>query len=89
MDILTSVIGEFGLWKMAEKIRTCRRRRSDGGHNVDCGVGLNFAVRDVSLRRGNVASSCSSDVGSEMNDNGVDSSSSSVVIDSARILGLE
>ena len=34
-DLLTSAEGKFRLWKMAEKIRTCGRRRIDGGHNVD------------------------------------------------------
>ena len=89
MDLLTSAREEFGLWKMAEKIRTCGRRRSNGGHNVGCDVGLHVIVRDVDLRSSDVSSSYSYDVESERNNSSVSSSSSSVVIDNARILGLE
>ena len=44
---------------MVEKIRTCFRRRIDGGHNVVCDVGPNVVVLDVDLRNNNVALSYS------------------------------
>ena len=46
---------------MAEKIRNCCRRRSDGGHNVGCNVNLNVVFRDIDLRSSDVVSSCSSE----------------------------
>ena len=106
MNLLTTAKGEFGLWKMVEKIRTYGRR-SDGGNNVGCDVFSNVAVCDVfsnvavcdvfsnvavcdvGLRSNNVALSCSSDIESERNNSSVDSSSSSVITNSAWILGLE
>ena len=88
MNLLTTVKGEFGFWKMVEKIRTYGRR-SDGGNNVGCDVCSNVAICDVGLRSNNVTLSCSSDIESERNNSGVDSSSSSVVTNRAWILGLE
>ena len=46
-DLLTSAEGKFELWKMDEKIRTCGRRRIDGGHNFVYDFGPNVAVFDV------------------------------------------
>ena len=71
-DLLTRTGGKFGLWKMAEKIRTCGIRRIDGGHNADS----NVVVLDVKLRSGNVASSYNG---------GINSSSSSVFTNSSGI----
>ena len=45
---------------MAEKIRTCSRKRIDGGYNV----GQNMVDLDVGLRRGDVALSYNGGVGS-------------------------
>ena len=63
---------------MAEKIRTCGRRRIDGGHNVVCNVGPNVAVLDVGLRNENVSLSYIGNVGL---------SSSSVFTNDTRIFG--
>ena len=63
---------------MAEKIRTCGRRRIDGGHNVVCNVGSNVAVLDVGLRNENVSLSYIGNVGL---------SSSSVFTNDTRIFG--
>ena len=60
IDLLTSGKGKFGLRKMAEKIRTCGRRRIDGGHNI----GSNIAVLDFCLRSGDVTSSYSGNISS-------------------------
>ena len=76
--LLTSAGGKFGLWKMIQKIRTCGRRRINGGHNVVCDVGPNVTVLDVSLRSG--------DVGSSYN-GGVGLSSSSVFTNNVGIFG--
>ena len=89
MDLLTNARGEFVLWKMAEKIRTCGRRRSDGGHNVGCDVGSNVAVRDVGLRSGNITSSYSSDIWLKRNSSDVGLSSNNVITDNVGILGQE
>ena len=62
-SLLTSARGKFGLWKMVEKIKTCGRRRIDGGHKVICNVGPNAAVLNVGLRSGDVASSYNGGVG--------------------------
>ena len=62
IDLLTSARGKFGPWKMAEKIKTCDRRRIDGGQNVVYNIGPNFTVVDVGLRSGDVASSYSRSV---------------------------
>ena len=51
-DLLTNARGKFGLWKMVKKIRTCGKRRIDGGHNIVYGVGLNVTVLDDGLRSG-------------------------------------
>ena len=83
MDLLTSEIGELGLWEMTKKIRVYGRR-SDGGHNV----GLNVAVCDNGLRRGDFASSCNSDIGSGRNSSSVNSSSSNIVTNNVGSLGL-
>ena len=63
IDLITSARGKFGLWKMAEKIRTYGRRRIDGGHNVVCDVDPNVIVLDVGLRSGDVVSSYCGNVG--------------------------
>ena len=63
-DLLTSARGKFGLWKMAEKIKTCGIRRIDGGHNVVYDISPNVTFLDIGLRSGNVASSYSGDIGS-------------------------
>ena len=76
--LLISARGKFGLWKMAEKIKTCSRMRIDGGHNVVCDIGTNAAFLDVSLGCGDVASSYHGDVGS---------SSSSVFTNNVGIFG--
>ena len=76
--LLTNAGGKFRLWKMAEKIITCSRRRIDGCHNVVCGFGLNITVFDVGLRSCDVASSFNG---------GVDLSSSSVFTNNTGILG--
>ena len=89
MDLLTNARGEFMSWKMAEKIRTCGIRRSDGGHNVGCDVGSNVAVCDVGLRSGNVTSSYISDIWSKRNNSDVVLSSNNVITDNAGILGQE
>ena len=59
INLLTSTRGKFGLWKMAQKIRTCGRRRIDGGHNVIFNVCPNFIVLDIDLGNDDVASSYS------------------------------
>ena len=61
-DLLTSARGKFGPWKMVEKIKTCNRRRIDGGHNVVYNVGPNVTVLDVGLRSSDVASTYSRSV---------------------------
>ena len=55
IDLLTSVGGKFELWKMAEKIKTCGRRRINGGHNVVCDFNPNVVVLNIGLRSGDVA----------------------------------
>ena len=55
-NLLTSAKGKFELWKMVEKIKTCSRRRIDGGYNVVCNVGPNVVILNVGLRSGNVSS---------------------------------
>ena len=77
-NLLTSARGKFGLWKMAKKIRTCNKRRVDGGHNVVCNVELNVIILDVGLRSGHVASSYSGNI---------DSSSSRVFTNTIGIFG--
>ena len=52
-NLLTNARGEFGLWKIAKKIRTYSRRRIDGSHNV---------ISDVGLRSDDVALSYSGSV---------------------------
>ena len=84
IDLLTSARGKFGLWKMTEKIRTCGRRRIDGGHNIVYDVGSNVAVLDISLRSGGVTSSYSGNVGSSSINFG--SSSNSVFTNNVGIL---
>ena len=49
---------------MIEKIRTCGKRRIDGGHNIVYDVGPNVVVLNVGLKSGDVASSYSDSVGS-------------------------
>ena len=67
-DLLTSARDKFWLWKMAKKkIKTCDKRRINGGHNVVGDVGQNVAVLDVGLRSGNVASSYSDNFCSSSN----------------------
>ena len=61
-NLLTSARGKFGLCKMAEKIRTCDRRRINGSHNVVCDVGPNVVVLDVGLRSSDVTSSYSGNI---------------------------
>ena len=73
-DQLTSARGKFGLWKMAEKIRTCGRKKINGGHNVS----PNMTNLDISLMSGDVTSSYNGGVGS---------SSNNVFTDNARIFG--
>ena len=63
-DLLTSARGKFKLWKMAEKIRTCSRRRIDESHNVVYNVGPNVVVLDFGLRSDDVGSRYSGSVGS-------------------------
>ena len=62
--LLTRARGKFGLWKMAEKIKTCDKRRIDEGHNIVCNVGLKVTFLDVCLRNDDVGSSYSGSVGS-------------------------
>ena len=76
--LLTSAGGRFGLWKMAEKIRTCSKRRINGGHNVVYDVSPNVADLNVGLRSDYVASSYNGDV---------DSSSSNVFTNNIGIFG--
>ena len=66
-NLLTSVRGKYGQWKMDKKFRTCDRRRIDGGNNIVCNVGLNVVVLDVGLRSSDVASSYNGGVGSNSN----------------------
>ena len=63
---------------MTEKIRTCSRRRIDGGHNVVYNVGPSVADLNVGLRNDYVASSYNGDVSS---------SSSNVFTNNVRIFG--
>ena len=65
--LLTNAGGKFELWKMAEKIKTCGKRRIDGGHNVVCDLDPNVAVLDVGLRSGDVGSSYNGGVSSISN----------------------
>ena len=66
-NLFTSARGKFKLWKMAEKIKTCSRRRIDGGHNVVCDVGPNVVILDVGLRSSDIASSYNGNIGSRRN----------------------
>ena len=74
---------------MAEKIKTCGKRRINGDHNVGYDVGLNIVVYNVGLRSGDVALSCSNGVGLERNNSNIGSSSSRVITNNTGIFGLE
>ena len=85
IDLLTSARGKFGLRKMAEKIKSCDRRRIDRGHNVVCDVGSNVAILEIGLRSGDVASSYSGSIDSSSSN--VDSSSSNIFTNNVRSFG--